>query len=385
MIALIARREISTRIRSKAFLISTLITVFLFAAVAFIPQLIQSFVPSGPSTIAVADTTLASIIQPLASDHVTITAVADAESAQNAVASGDASVGLAVTAGTTTMFTNRNTSTELTSQITAILQSTAQTTALQNAGVDVAALAATTAAATPTITLVGSAPIETSLTVASFVISLLLFMQILTYGATVAQGVVEEKQSRVVEILLSTVTSRQLLVGKVLGIGAVGLMQLAILLTAGTIASTSVGYISLNGDTLRIALLCVAWFVPGYLFYAFAYAGAGALVSRAEEIGQSTTVLTMFIMISYVAAVFGMQDITASWVPVVSMIPPFSAILMPMLIAAGVATWWQIAVSLVLLILATAGMSLLGARIYRRSILRMGTRVRWREALTTSD
>ncbi len=379
---LIAGREISTRIRSKSFLITTLVMVLIFAAAGLAPKLISSLAPSGPETLAVASSELESAVAPLASDDLSITALSSSQAVEDAVESNAASAGLVVEAGKTVLYTNRDTSSELVPQITALIQSAAQTSALEAAGVDVPELNATVAAAAPVVQLVGTAPVNTVLTIVSFFISLLLFMQLLTYGGTVAQGVVEEKQSRVVEILLSTVSSRQLLVGKVVGIGAVGLMQLALLLVAGVAAASTAGYIAFDGDILRIAALCVAWFIPGYLFYAFAYAGAGAVVSRVEEIGQSTTVLTMFIMISYFAAVFGMQDITAAWIPIVSMIPPFSAILMPMAIAAGVATSWQIVMSLVLLVLATIGMSLLGARIYERSILRMGSRVRWREALS---
>lgn len=384
-VSLIAGREISTRVRSKSFLISTLIMVGVFAIGAFLPQMISSFAPSGPQKIAVADTSLATAIQPMDSADHAVTLVTDSTAVEKAVESGDASIGLVVESGKPVLLTNRDTSKSLTAQITALLQADAQTTALRAAGVDTAALNAAVLAATPSQKMVGNAPVDQTLTIVSFIISLLLFVQILTYGGTVAQGVVEEKQSRVVEILLSTVSARQLLIGKVIGIGAVGLMQLVVILTVGAVTSSSAGYITLSGDTIRIAVLCIAWFIPGYLFYAFAYAAAGALVSRIEEIGQSTTVLTMFIMISYIAAVFAMQDITAAWVPILSMIPPFSAILMPMLIAAGIATWWQIATSLVLLVLATVGMSLLGARIYRRSILRMGSRVPWREALAARD
>lgn len=384
-VSLIAGREIVTRIRSKSFLISTLIMVGVFAIVAFLPQVISSFAPSGPQKIAVADTSLASVIQPMDSADHAVTLMTDSAAVEKAVESGDASIGLVVESGKPVLLTNRDTSKTLAAQITALLQADAQAAALRAAGVDTAALNSAVLAATPPQKMVGSAPVDQTLTIVSFIISLLLFVQILTYGGTVAQGVVEEKQSRVVEILLSTVSARQLLIGKVIGIGAVGLMQLIVILTVGAVTSSSAGYITLNGDTIRIALLCIAWFIPGYLFYAFAYAAAGALVSRIEEIGQSTTVLTMFIMISYIAAVFAMQDITAAWVPILSMIPPFSAILMPMLIAAGIATWWQIATSLVLLVLATVGMSLLGARIYRRSILRMGSRVPWREALAARD
>ena len=381
-ITLIAGREISTRIRSKAFVISTLITVLLLVAVGVVPTLIGGWAGGGGGErVVTTSAQLARVVQPLASSDAASIAVATEAQATSAVAAGDASIGLTVSGGKTVLLTNRDTSSTLISQVTSLVVADAQATALAAQGVDTAALNAAVAAAAPSQTLLGDAPVDIGLTVVAFAISLLLFMQLLTYGATVAQGVVEEKQSRVVELLLSTVTARQLLIGKVIGIGAVGLVQLSIFLGTGVISASSAGLLSVDGETLRIAAICIAWFIPGYLFYAFAYAGAGALVSRVEEIGQSTTVLTLFIMLSYIAVVIAMQDITAPWVPIVSMIPPLSAILMPMAIAAGVATWWQIAVSLGLLLLATAGVSLLGARIYRRSVLRMGARVPWREAL----
>ena len=117
---------------------------------------------------------------------------------------------------------------------------------------------------------------------------LVLFGQLLVYGIWVATGVVEEKTSRVIEVLLATVKPGHLLAGKIIGLGLLGFAQILVVTAVGLGAAAAAGAIELDGDVLTAALLALAWFVLGYAFYACAYACAGALVPRQEELQSAT-------------------------------------------------------------------------------------------------
>lgn len=213
----------------------------------------------------------------------------------------------------------------------------------------------------------------------------LLYFSLLLYGTMVAQGVIEEKSSRVVEILLATVRPWQLLAGKVVGIGLVGLAQLAIIGVVGVALASITGVITISGIATGSLLWGLVWYLLGYTFYALVFAASGALVSRQEEAQAVITPVTMVVAIGFVLAISllpgGGTDSTTT---VLSLVPPLSPIFMPGRIALGAAPGWQIAVSLVLTVAAIAAMVWLGGRIYGSAVLRMGTRVRLREVLTRS-
>ena len=132
----------------------------------------------------------------------------------------------------------------------------------------------------------------------AFFTILILYGQLLTYGYWVASGVVEEKASRVVEILLSTIRPRELLAGKVIGLGLLGLGQLLLVAAIGLLVAAATGAVDVDADLLTAVGLSLLWFVLGYAFFACAFACAGALVPRLEELQASATPLTLVIMVS---------------------------------------------------------------------------------------
>ena len=132
---------------------------------------------------------------------------------------------------------------------------------------------------------------------------ILMFIGIFTYGFWVLGGVVEEKQSRVVEVVLSTVRARDLLIGKVLGIGVLGLVQLLALVTVGLVVSQLTGRLALPATTASAIAMLVLWFILGYVLYSTALGFLGALASRMEEASNASTPVTMVAMLSYFAAI----------------------------------------------------------------------------------
>lgn len=212
---------------------------------------------------------------------------------------------------------------------------------------------------------------------------ILIYMALMMTGQMVAQGVVEEKSSRVVEILLASIPPIQLLGGKVLGIGVVGLIQVAIIGIGGAGVALAVGAltISISAAGSTVAWLIV-WFVLGYVFYALAFAAAGALVSRQEDIGGVMSPMMTLLIIGYLIGVVVLPaDPGNNFSEVLSMIPAFAPTMMPVRLAMGGVPAWQSALSVGLVLVSIPVLTWASARIYRRAIVRTGARVKLREVL----
>lgn len=210
----------------------------------------------------------------------------------------------------------------------------------------------------------------------------LLFFGIQTYGTLVAQGVVEEKSSRVVELLLSTVRPWHLMLGKILGLGLVGLAQIVILAAAGLAMAAATGVLTLSGVATGTVLWGVLWYLLGFFLYAAVYAAAGSLVSRQEDAASVITPVTMVLTIGFIVG-FNvlLQDPSSGTARVLSLIPLFSPILMPGRMAIGSAAGWEIALSLALTVVLGSLLTLVGSRIYRNAVLHTGSRLKLTTAL----
>ncbi|UOZ08049.1 ABC transporter permease [Amycolatopsis sp. WQ 127309] len=214
------------------------------------------------------------------------------------------------------------------------------------------------------------------------IVAFLLYISIITYGMMVAQGVVEEKSSRVVEILLASVRPWQLLLGKVIGLGLVGLTQLVILAAAGLVAATATGVLSLTGFATGALLWGLLWYLLGFLLYATIYGALGSLVSRQEDTQSVVGPINIVLIIGFVSGFnLLLQDPDGTATKVVSLIPLLSPILMPARIATGAATGWEIGLSLGLTVALVALLTWLGGKIYGNSVLRIGSRIKLSEAL----
>jgi ABC-2 type transport system permease protein len=211
-----------------------------------------------------------------------------------------------------------------------------------------------------------------------FAMVMLLYTAVIFYGVSVMRSVLEEKNTRILEVLLSSTTSTELMAGKLLGVGAVGLTQMVIwIVMAGVVALPSLAmYPSLGTVQLSPLVLAafVAFFLLGYLLYSAIYAAIGAIVTTEQE-GQQIQIM---IVLPLVVGVFLMGPIlrapdspVAFWT---SMIPFLSPLLMYLRIAVGPPPLWQITLSLFLLIATIAAILVLCARIYRVGVLMYGKR-----------
>jgi ABC-2 type transport system permease protein len=208
----------------------------------------------------------------------------------------------------------------------------------------------------------------------------LLFMAIAFYCGFVLVGVVEEKSSRVVEVLLSRLRPTELLAGKILGIGMVGLAQFALVVAAGLIA-LSFSQDSVAPTTTPSTLAWILfWFVLGYGFYAVLYATAGSLVSRQEETQSISLPMTAALFVAYVLAFVATETPDGAAAVVGSLFPPTAPMVMIVRIAHGGVPWWQIVAAVALMAASIYGLVQMAGRIYASGVLRFGGRVRLREA-----
>jgi ABC-2 type transport system permease protein len=214
----------------------------------------------------------------------------------------------------------------------------------------------------------------------AFVGVLLLYGQVFGYGVWVASGVIEEKSSRVVEILLSAMRARQLLAGKIVGIGLLGLAQLVVIGSFAVGLGLVTGAIDLPGSALGAVALVLGFFVLGFAFYASLFAAAGAMVSRMEELQNILVPINLVILVSFIVSIGALQDPDGLVVRVASILPTSSALAMPVRIVLGAASGWEIVASLAASIVATAALIPAAGRLYAGAILRSGGRVKIREA-----
>jgi ABC-2 type transport system permease protein len=214
----------------------------------------------------------------------------------------------------------------------------------------------------------------------AFVATIVLYGQIVGYGFWVAVGVVEEKSSRVVEVLLATVRPRVLLSGKIIGIGVLGLVQLLGLGIVAVLAGVLSGGLTITTDVLGVLVVVVGWFLLGYSFYAALFAAAAARVSRQEDVQNVTTPLTMLLLVSFFGALYAANDPGSTGAFLLSVVPPFSALVSPPRIAAGSMPAAQVVLAITLMVLAVVLLVRVAARLYEGAVLRTGGRVSWRDA-----
>jgi ABC-2 type transport system permease protein len=384
-IRLTARREVVERTRrDRSFLISTLVTLAILCAIIFLPRLFGS---DNPREFDVGLVGAAS--QPLgpaltaqggaAGVRIHLRQPASAAEAEAAVRDG--SLDLAVIDDRQLVA-----KAEIDEQLNLLVQGASRAAraqqTLQRAGVPPEEIQA--ALAPPPLPVRSLEPVDEDArskraiaTVAVFI----LYGQLIGYCFTVAMGVVEEKSTRVVEVLLAAVRPVQLLAGKIVGIGLVGLFQLAIIGVIGLALATASGAITLPPDAAPTIGSVLLWFLLGYAFYSSLFAVAGAIVSRQEELQNTATPLNLLMVASFfVAFSTSVSGADSTLAKVSTFLPPVAPLVMPMRIAGGDAAPWEIALSLAIMLVSIVVVVVLAARLYEGAILRTGARVKLRDA-----
>jgi ABC-2 type transport system permease protein len=209
-----------------------------------------------------------------------------------------------------------------------------------------------------------------------------LYVTMVIYGQLVSAGVIEEKSNRIVEILLATVRPWQLMLGKITGIGLVALVQVVLVALVALVLASATKLVSIPTLGVDVVISGVVWFVLGYLMYALLYAAVGSMVSRQEDVASVAMPVTLVLVAGWIIALtVAAPDPGSPATTVFSFIPLMSPVIMPVRIAAGVAPFWQVAISVVLVIATIAGLVAIAGRIYSNSVLRVGGRVKLSDAL----
>jgi ABC-2 type transport system permease protein len=223
---------------------------------------------------------------------------------------------------------------------------------------------------------------DTQRLVIALMVGIALFISLQVYGIQVAQGVAEEKESRIVEILLATIRPGQLLLGKVAGIGLVGLLQLAIIGAVALLLIERTHVVTIPAFGAGDVAGGLFWFVLGFSLYAILFAAAGSLVSRVQEVQMATLPVVMGLVVGYLAGfAVVLPDPGSPASTAFSLVPFFAPVLMPERIATGDATAWQVVLAVALTLVSIGAVTQLAARIYANSVLKTGGRVGLGEAL----
>jgi ABC-2 type transport system permease protein len=215
---------------------------------------------------------------------------------------------------------------------------------------------------------------------------ILIFVLLSQYGTWIIIGVVEEKSSRVVEVLLASISSSQLLTGKVLGIGTLALAQAAAIVAVALGLAAAVGSDLVKGAVPLDVVSILVWLVLGYSFNCWVYAAGGALADRQEHVQTLAFPLQLPTLFGYIVSLTALGSSNPSFlVHVLAYIPPTAPFAMTVLVADHAVTWWQYALAVAVSIVATFGVARFAAGIYSRAVLRTGRRVRISEVLSASS
>ncbi len=348
---LVTGREVGSKLRSKAFLIST----GLLFALALLGVIWGGFAADSDSRTPVAVTPETASVVAQLDDVVETTEVSSIAEARDLVASGG--VDAALVPGGADPF-----------GYTLIAEDSVPTTLVSMLSVS------------PEVELLTTDAIDGQLRyIVALFFGLVFFVAALTFGTTIASSVVEEKQTRVVELLISAISTRALLAGKVLGNTILAMGQI-VGLSAIALIGLAVTRQSELLDGIGAPLVWFAvFFLFGFILLAALYAAAGAMVSRQEDIGATTTPLTLLVMAPYFLVIFFNDNPLV--MAVLSYVPFSAPVGMPVRIFVDEAQWWEPILSLVILLVTCVIAIVLSAKIYQNSILRMGARVKLAEAL----
>jgi ABC-2 type transport system permease protein len=375
--AIVAQREIRQRGRSRAFAISTIVLLLVVAAGVAIPAIVAK--NAKPQRVGVVGTSVAAMTGVvreagrLTDTAVTVVREPSLAAAETALRSGQLDMALV------------NNSEVVVKQVQ-----------LAGGGLpasiaDVAGLSKLLGQLPPgasdrgvTLPVRGLTPPSAGLSrrLTGLFTVVLVWILISAYGSQIAMGVGEEKQNRIVEVILASVRPIQLLVGKVFGVGLLALAQALLMVAVFLGLGAAVGSSLVHGAAAGIVIVGAVFLVLGYAFYCTAFAAAGSLVSRQSDVGTVVLPVQLPLIVAYALSYTVIYANGANaFYHVLGFLPPTAPIAMPVLYAAGDVPAWQAAVSAVLVAVGTVWMARTAATIYARSILRTGSRVRLREVL----
>lgn len=376
----VALREIRERGGSRSYLISSIAGALLIVAVIVLPSLggesntykvgLTGHVPPGTVTAMAA--------QARAVDHrVEVTRYASLAEGERAVR--DKKVNVLLVDGVRMEWRNKSDST-LAAAIAGAVQSVHIREQAARLGVSADTLAQLLVPVALTSKTIGAAhTTDSESNTVAFIAVGALYMAISFYAGFVLTGVVQEKSNRVAEVLLARMPAREVLAGKVLGIGAVGLAQFALLGVTAGVTVRVMNHADAPSIPAGVLVSTVLWFVLGYVFYSVVYAALGATTSRIEDAQSAIAPITGLMLLSYLGVIYAEENPDAVLTALLCYFPPTAPVVMTYRIGVHAAPAWQIVTSALVTALVIWALIRLAGRIYSGALLRFGSRVPLRE------
>jgi ABC-2 type transport system permease protein len=374
---IVARREIAVRATDKATLIGTAVMLVVIVGVLGFTTWSES--REKTYDLAYSSATSQAMVEGIAERAADIdekvriepVAVDDADAARHALEEEQADAYLHPTSSSDasagwTLLTLKDADSELRDVVSQAVEAIVLAGNADAAGTTAAEL--TEGSAVALDQLEGDSELSAIRNIVGFALAIVFYFASIMFGMTLANSVVEEKQSRIVEMIAAAVPLRQLLAGKIIGNAVIAVGQMLIYVAVGLVG------LSLTEFSFALPALsgAIGWFVVffliGFVVLSTLWAVAGALASRTEDLQSSSTPITMLLMVMFFGALYldGVGEVVGSYVP------PLSAVLMPMRLVDGSAAWWEPVVAVVLLIAFGTGLVRLAERLYSRALLQTG-------------
>ncbi len=375
-VLLVARREVIERVRQRSFLISTLVSMAIIIAVAVLPKLLNS--PTNwtiGSTDArsrqIAEIAKSIIVRSEPKATITIKQMASESVGSNAVKNGE--IGTLITApgdGDPKIVVHRRLSDQRRAVLDAAIQRDRVLQRADRLGIapDKALELAAPGSFALSVLDPPNAAKEADVNLARIAMFILFFL-ILQYGNFIALGVVEEKQSRVLEVLLGRAKATTILTGKLVGLAMVGIGQIVVFLVAGLAAAQLSGALSLSVKSIGVGVMVLLWFVVGYGFFSALFVVAGSLAGRQEDLQNTSGLPMMVSMASYIASTFLNQTPESTGALIASFVPSSAPLMMPVRWASGDASLWQVGLSVLVSAVAVVVLLRFAGRLYMRTVL----------------
>ncbi|EZP78690.1 Na+ exclusion ABC transporter permease [Parageobacillus genomosp. 1] len=382
-----------TKLKAKSFIITTIITSLFVFAMANIQHIIEFFTKDEKTTVAVIDTTGA-FYEPLKAqlkqgkhDDLKLKKVTDSEEKAKAdVRNGKWDALLILSADDKQLpkaayYANTIADSDTPSKLEQVLQQLKTAIATAKIGLKQEQIAQLYEPVPfEKVALEKNAKTEEELNQARVLVYALLFamyMFVLMYGGMISTEVATEKSSRVMEILVSSVSPIQQLFGKIIGVALLSLTQFVILFTVGFVALKSSGqelWKFLGFDHLPVStfVYAIIFFLLGYFLYATLFAVLGSLVSRVEDVQQMITPVMIVVIAAFMIAMFGLNAPESSFIMVTSFIPFFTPMIMFLRVGLLPVPFWEVALSLVLLVATIGLLAFFGSKVYRGGVLMYG-------------
>ena len=381
---LVTRREVVSRITDKSFLIGTaLMVAMLVGFIGFTAwqdeRTDEVTLAATPDAVAMADVIVETAPDVDDKVEIKVLEVDDADAAETALRESEADAWLHPADDGWQLTSESSEQESLTEVTRTVVRQAVLAENATDAGTTVEALEAGSAVSTDFLR--GDAEKAAVAQAVGFVFVFLFYFAALIFGMQLASSVIEEKQSRIVEIIAAAIPLRHLLAGKVLGNTALAMIQLLIYLAVGLVGLSFTPYKSfvpaLSGPTAWF----IGFFFAGFVALACLWAVAGSLASRTEDLQATSTPLTMLMLVMF----FGGVSLDGRAQVIASFVPPVSAVVMPKRILAGGVEWWEPLLALGLLAAFAAITVWVGERLYRRALLQTGGRVSLRQAWAAAE